>query len=148
MKVYLGSPIDMSLGSPADQFQDLANLVMEAIPNESVIFYNPLTAFINAPAVTERADMKYIIDLNNFAIKNCDISVFAWNNSPSYGVPLEIELMSQLDKPFFIWNRSGRKLGLYLQHAVKAGKGFIFESRSDMVTALNNYSVEEKKAYV
>lgn len=117
MRIYIGSAIDMSLGSPEQQFNELANMVIEAL-GSSVIVYNPLTAFANAHKITEHSDLEFVIHMNNEAITNCDAGVFAWTDSPSFGVPIEIEKFSLDKKPFIVWLRGTKSPGLYLRNAV------------------------------
>jgi hypothetical protein len=134
MIVYLGAAIDTSLGSPADQFNMLSELVLKANKG-SVIFFNPLTAFINAHAITREQDMQFLIDINNTALDRADLAVFSWTSSPSMGVPLEIQRCKEQKKPMVIWNRTPKKLGIYLRSGMGRNQ-IIVESEEDVVAAI------------
>ena len=138
MIVYIGSAIDMSLGSPHDQFAELGQAVVEGYKDKSVIVYNPLTAFINAAKITEAHDRDFLINMNNAAIDGCDLAVFAWTNSPSYGVPLEIERCKSTLKPYVIWNRAGRSLGIYLQQTISNSAAKVVNSKEELQELLQS----------
>ena len=136
MQVYIGSAIDTSFGSPEEQFKELSDLVINTL-GDSVVLYNPLTAFGNAHRAVDVADLEFVVAINTAAINRCQAGVFIWTDSPSYGVPVEIENFSQSMKPFVVWNRASKSPGLYLRYATKRfGLGRITSSREETVEAV------------
>ena len=141
MIVYIGSPIDTSLGSPQEQFEELGNAVIEADPN--VLVFNPLTAFMNAVNIGfGKRSCAYVEAINYQALSNADIGVFVWNSSPSFGVPLEIHWCQKLRKPAIVWVKS--KTGIYLINALDP-IGVMVESRQDLVEAVRMKAKEFKE---
>jgi hypothetical protein len=139
MIVYLGAAIDTSLGSPADQFNELGNLVIKAAGEErSVIIFNPLTAFMNAHAITHEQDMQFLINTNNAALDAADLAVFSWTNSPSMGVPLEISRRKDKKTHMIVWNRTPKKLGIYLRQGLATNQ-LIVDSVEELADALANF---------
>lgn len=136
MRIYIGSAIDTSLGSPEEQFKELSNLVATTL-GDSVVIYNPLTAFGNAHKITEQEDLEFVVKMNTSAVERCQAGVFVWTDSPSYGVPLEIENFSSSMKPFIVWNKGSKKPGLYLRYAMgKYGLGRVTSSEEETAEAL------------
>lgn len=136
MKVYAGAAIDTALGNPADQFSELMQLVQEAFGEKSVIIYNPFGAFNGNKNITDLKDIKYLIHVNEEALLASDLAVFIWSDSPSYGVPAEIEYCYQNNKAFIVWNRSSKPAGLYMKAAVMNGRGAIATTREQFLTEL------------
>lgn len=135
MIVYIGSPIDTSLEPPHETFELLGQLTVEAISD--VVIFNPLTAYINAINAKTKDARSFIVQMNFEALKRADAALFAWNKSPSYGVPVEIEFCYMHDIPFVIWNRSDKALGIYAHHAVdNASKATIVNNKEAVVSAL------------
>lgn len=142
MIVYLGAAIDTSLGSPAEQFSELSNAVIKAAGETSVILFNPFTAFINAHAITDEKDMKFLIKTNNSALDNAGLAVFSWTTSPSMGVPLEIQRRKKRRTPMVIWNRTPKKLGIYLRQGL-GEEQIIVDSAEELDASLTNWFLND-----
>lgn len=136
MRFYIGAPIDTSKPEhpPAAQFQELVDVISEAFPINSVI-YHPLSAFQNAEFVNAQDDLLFVSRINNTALRLADIGVFVWNGSPSFGLPLEIEECCRLNKRFFVWNKTGKRLGLYLRARINKC-GFEARSKAELINKL------------
>lgn len=137
MIVYIGSAIDTALGSPAEQFKDLASAVVEAFPDQSAVIFNPLTAYVNAQSAKTKRDLEFIVNMNTKAVMQSDIGFFSWTKSQSYGVPIEINSFANSHRPFVLWVRDGAKIGLYLQKDIMES-GSIVYTREDAITALRD----------
>jgi hypothetical protein len=137
MKVYLGCPIDHSNveETPEQQMRNLAGLVVGAL-GESTVCYNPFAAFLNAENAKTFDELRFVVEINNFALRNCDAAVFVWNGSPSFGVPVEIDLAVQWQRRFFVWNRTRKPLGLYIRERAFRGNGVLADSADELVRAL------------
>lgn len=144
-KVYIGAPIDTARPDcpPGEQMEELARSVLDACLGKAVI-YNPLTAYCNAGMVDDVAGFEYIIDLNFEALRKAEIGIFVWNGSSSYGVPIEIEFCYQNEKPFVVWNKTAFRLGLYLRHRARAGRGMIVQTEEELRDALAILMEREK----
>jgi hypothetical protein len=148
MIIYLACPIDTSRPeiSPQEQYKELADLVLEGFKDRSVVLFNPLTAFVNAHRTTDTKDWGFIIETNMQSLKNADLVVAIWNGSPSYGVPIELNECVKSLKPFVVWNRSGKALGLYLKYGI-AVCGHEVTSAEDLVFYLQNVEFKERESH-
>lgn len=138
MRVYVGLPIDTSRPehSPAEQIQEVTDLIVAALGNEVVIF-NPLQAYCNVGPHTKNVwDMHYVVDVNREALIHADLAVFVWNGSPSYGIVYEMEEFQKLGRPFAVWNRTGRGLGLYLRWRLVLSEGVCVTNGADLISWL------------
>lgn len=135
MRIYIGSAIDTALGAPEEQFKELAEIAKAAFPNQSVVVFNPLTAYINASSADNPADLEYICKLNFQALDQADLALFGYTNSPSFGVPLEIERCAEQNKPFVVWMREGARSGIYLKRAVSQS-GTFTSSKEESIAVL------------
>lgn len=135
MRVYIGSAIDTALGPPEEQYKDLVDVVLSAFPGQSVVIFNPLTAYSNAHAASKLEDIEFVCKLNEKAVELADMAVFSWTKSPSFGVPLEIQEFARAKKPFVVWMREGSKSGLYLKRAVE-WSGVFTSSKEETIKAV------------
>jgi len=128
MQIYIGGPIDASLGNPLQNFEDLTRVIQD-VAGDEVIIFNPCSAFKVGSKSTDREGCKYVIDINNTALDNSDLAIFVWSDSPSFGVPYEIQRRSLSGKSFIVWNRSLKPAGIYL-------KQMIFEAKTGVYAGL------------
>lgn len=137
MRVYVGAPIDTSKPEhpPAEQFQELITHVARGLGYRCII-YNPYAAFENAghPRVSP-VDFEFVVRINEEALTRCNLGVFVWNGSPSYGVPNEIETLSQR-APVVILNLTGKPLGLYLRSLEQRRDLTIVDNVESLLTLL------------
>ena len=136
--VYVGAAIDSSRGSPAQQFEELCNAVLEGLGQNGVI-YNPLTAFVNAHKTRTENTNAYVVKVNMEALLAADLAVFSWTDTPSFGVPLEIDQRCRAAKPFVIWDRSSKGPGIYMEYAASI-HGRIVRTRADLVRVVEEFN--------
>lgn len=118
MKVYIGAAIDAAIQDPVELFKELSDLVLEAVPD--CIIYNPLLAFVNAKSgLTRNENIGLVKAANWAAIEASDLGVFIWNDSPSFGVPIEIVTFVDAGKHIVVWDKSSKGAGLYLIEALR-----------------------------
>lgn len=134
MKVYIGCPIDNSRPehSPGETFQSVAAQVVEGFSQECTIF-NPYAAFANSGRSTNHFDLAFVANINQFALDNCNMGVFVWNGSPSYGTPLEIERCANSGRLTLVLNLTGRPLGLYMRLLEMQERIRVFPTTTHMV---------------
>jgi len=131
MIVYIGAAIDAVSVPPAEQFQELGNIVVEALGKDVVIF-NPFGAFLNANLITDPEDLQFVVETNFASLDASDIAVFIFSDSCSFGVPLEIYHCSSNGKPFVVWYKSTKNPGIYLRHY---SKNIVF-TKEDLVNKI------------
>lgn len=86
MAFYLGTSIDLYNGEHRNIIEDVSN----SLGKYGTVF-RPDLAFSSTSAINHKNG--YIVDINNMALNNCDIAVFAWNlNSVSVGLPIEMSM--------------------------------------------------------
>jgi len=123
VKIYLGSPIDTSKSKdPGGHFEDLAQICRDAFGETPFVAYNPMTAFRIHDKGANPSNLAigdYLNCVNNQALKNSDIGVFYLDDSPSFGVPVEIFQSSQeYCHPTFVWWASKKRRPGYLIKAL------------------------------
>lgn len=108
--VYLGAAID--LASDLNAFEEMSKILIESkLFNKSLIF-RPDRAWNNTANITG-SSIKYLMDVNNFALTQADLGVFYVSpNVFSQGVAMEIELRLRNKQPTYI---IAEKTGLYLK---------------------------------
>lgn len=134
MRFYIGCPIDTAKTDPHAELQEAAGIITKCLP--TAIIFNPLTAFINAHNMEDH-DALFIRRVNEFAIREVDHALFIWNGCPSFGLPLEMELCTEEGIPFILWNKTDRRLGLYMRQVMHANE-------EGAVVVLSQESLEEE----
>jgi hypothetical protein len=116
MLIYLGAPIDCA-DDPGANFRELSELALSVFPD--AVLYDPFSAFINAKAAAGDAKaVRHVVDLNERALKNSDLALFVWNDTPSFGVPLEIQFCTANNKDCMVLYKSVKDPGLYFLNAL------------------------------
>jgi hypothetical protein len=140
MNVYIGGPIDQARSdcTPQEQFAEIARLVVNGLGPDTVVF-NPFSAFINAGGAESVEDLWYIININDLALKEADLAVFVWNGSPSFGMPIEIIRRIEYSKPYIVWNRSGKRSGVYLRHRLHTSDGSEYITEGELLVGLQEF---------
>lgn len=138
MVVYIGAAIDQANGNPEEQYRDLKAIVDEALGAGNYVGYSPLHAFFGAEKTRSPYTNKFIADMNNQALVHATVAVFVWSDSPSFGVPLEINYCEKENIPFVIWDRSTKKTpSIYMQKSIEASSmAFMADSREEVVKQL------------
>jgi len=155
VKIYLGSPIDTSKSrDPGSHFDDLAQICRDAFDERPFVAYNPMTAFrIYDPGTLNGDDViaEYLNSVNNQALKTADIAVFYLDDSPSFGVPVEIyQSCEEYHHPTFVWWASKKKKPGYL---IKALPGVVVVTadyllRDELTSFLESLEDEHAKLAV
>jgi hypothetical protein len=96
MIVYLGAPIDLSKGDPDVVFTELLDALTKANRRQKtelpIAVFRPNRAWFLNTSINCPEDARSIKAINDEAITHSDLCIFCLNDSPSYGVPIEIEL--------------------------------------------------------
>lgn len=117
--VYLGAAID--LAQTLNPFEEMAKILTGSSAFEKAIIFRPDTAWNNA-VKSEGGALKYLMDVNNYAVDNSDLGVFRISpNVYSQGVPMEITRRVERNKPTYV---IAEKVGLYLK-GLQLGKPYI-----------------------
>lgn len=143
MRIYVGCPIDQSRLSPLEQMEALVKRTISVVSSEIneitgrphvPVVYNPLLAWANASAALDQEELNFVWAINQEALKWADLGVFLWSDSPSFGVPIEI---NSCNKRVLVVNTSGRAPGLYMRRAIQgARKGAIVDNWGSFDDAL------------
>lgn len=136
LSVYIGAAIDQSLGSADAQYNELKELIKEALGGSNFVGYSPYNAFFGAESTRTANTNRFLVDVNLEALLNSDIAVFIWSDSPSFGVPAEILHCNQHNIPFVVWNKSTKPTGIYLQHAISESKNSYLADSKDRTIGL------------
>lgn len=141
---YIGAAIDSSGDDPTINFKELISVITEVDP--SAVIFNPLTAYVGAGGVSSKNATDFVKSINDFSIRHCDFAVFIWDKNPSFGVPMEISLCASEGIKFAVWNKSGKKAGIYLLNTVESlgSEGVILDKREDLVVYLSRLLSVEK----
>jgi len=128
MRIYLGAPIDCA-DDPGANYRELSELALSVFPD--AVLYNPFTAFINAKAAaSDVAAVRYVVELNEKALECSDLALFIWNDTPSFGVPLEIQFCATNNKDCMVLYKSVKDPGLYFLNALARNSAEARYSRS------------------
>jgi hypothetical protein len=112
MQVYIGAAVDSS--DKAVQVFGTLTSVLKKVVEEATI-YNPYAAFSGGVDFS-RSSVRYICDVNNYALDRADLAVFYVCDTPSIGVPYEIARRAEYNKPLIVWYEATKKAGVYLHN--------------------------------
>lgn len=135
MKIYIGAAIDAAKSDPTTTFENLAKLCINFFPKG--IVFNPFTAYRNAANfdVTDAGTSAYVESINYHALEQSDLAVFLVEDSPSFGVPLEIAHREKQQKPCLVFYNSSKKPGIYLVNSIRRNKfGILMEAGIENMT--------------
>lgn len=117
MRVYIGAPIDSAGEGKESHFDAIQNALFEVF-GDRLMTFNPCTAFSVRKDSFDPKGCEYLVKINNTALDNADLAVFAWTDRPSFGVPYEILRRVQAGRTTFVWNRSSKPANAYLMHTL------------------------------
>jgi len=139
MIVYLAGPIDYSLANPSDSFDEMIACITSALGEDTLLF-NPLKAFCNANKAKERHECDYIFNVNMRALRAADLAVFRVDDSPSFGVPIEIYECTRQRIPAIVWYQRQASPGVYVQYLCNT----LVKTKTDLIQALRAFKKEKE----
>jgi hypothetical protein len=141
--IYLGGAIDSASADSRAKFQEIGALIIGAF-GKAVTIFNPFAAFMNANQVPSDEMDEFVVAINTKALMSADLAVFVWSGCPSFGVPYEIVMRSEQNKPIIVYNISGKPAGIYMRHVLAWSSGKIVNDIAEFRDALNNYGATEE----
>jgi hypothetical protein len=140
MKIYVGAAIDSARHDPTEGYEKLSAFCTALYPKG--IVYNPFGAFRNVVNFDEAdyATAQFVESINMHALSLADLAVFLVEDTPSFGVPIEIAHRSRLQKPCLVLYNATKRPGIYLTTSISRNKFGVL-----IALDLYNYTSEQIK---